>query len=399
MNETNHKKTIDRFAKKVVISKSDIAVLKAASNFTDSINAEWEYFYYHFYYDINVVGNYIQLKRVDENTNKSSDSINNCGNRGFLSHPIDEFAHFVSSKFNEKEFFSTFINERPKSSQADPFDIGNQSDNVAFLHAMGAAGEDESTSRQKFEEHLKKCFSEYLFIDHPQKSLFMLGIALHGIMDSFTPSHMGFQKYTEQDWGLHAQGDVVPFRDDVVQDRRAKKGQTVFFDPGQYAQGTSGEQFLASTKKGYNGNNHVNDKEFKMFRIFAEIGSLTNDIDVRAIIKGEKDFSETTTYKPKRDSDKILETSSLRKLNELLYNKTYPDSAFIYSDAAINTCAKVYEYLTKEKSITYEDYKNNEKRENVIDNAVNIWRDNYDEKKIKDVRTAHIQLKLYDKKK
>lgn len=399
MNETNHKKTIDRFAKKVVISKSDITILKAASNFTDSINAEWEYFYYHFYYDINVVGNYIQLKRVDENTNKSSDSINNCGNRGFLSHPIDEFAHFVSSKFQEKEFFSTFINERPKSSQIDPFDIGNQSDNVAFLHAMGAAGEDESTSRQKFEEHLKNCFSEYLFIDHPKKALFMLGIALHGIMDSFTPSHMGFQKYTEQDWGLHAQGDVIPFRDDEVKDYRAKKGQTVFFDPGQFALGTTGEQFLASTKKGYNSNDHINDKEFEMFRIFAEIGSLTDDVDIQAILNRKKDLSETITHNPKRDSQNVYETRSCRKLNEILNDKTFPDAAFIYSDAAINTCAQVYEYLIKEKNITYKDYKDNKKRNTIIDNAVNIWRINYDEEKINKVRTAHIKLKLYDKKK
>lgn len=397
MNETNHKKTIDRFAKKVFISKSDIAVLKAASNFTDSINAEWEYYYYHFYYDINIVGNFIQLKRVDENTNKSSDSINNCGNRGFFSHPIDEFAHFVSSKFKEKEFFSTFINERPKSSQIDLSDIGNQSDNVAFLHAMGAAGESESTSRQKFVEHLKNCFSEYLFIEQPKRALFMLGIALHGIMDSFTPSHMGFQKYSDQDWGLHAQGDVIPFRDDEVKDYRAKKGQTVFFDPGQFALGTTGEQFLASTKKGYNSNNHINDKEFEMFRIFAEIGSLTDDVDIQAILNKGKDLSEAIAYNPKRDSQNVYEPRSLRKLNEILINKTFPDAAFIYSDTAINTCAQVYEYLTKEKNNVYDDYKDKEKRKTVIDNALNIWRNNYDDKDLKMVRNHHLNQCFYKK--
>ena len=384
MNETNHKRVIEKFAEKAGIGKTEIAILKAASNYTDSINSEWKYFYYHFYYDIDITGNYISLKRVDENTNSSSDSINHCGNQSYFSHPTDELTYYLLSKFNEKEFFSTLIHERPRSPRHDMWDVGNQSDNVAFLHAMGAAGEDEKTSRTNFENHLKKCFAEYLFIEQPNTALFILGIALHGIMDSFTPSHMGFQKYTEQDWGLHAQGDVVPFEGDVVK-----------FDPGQISKAGLGESFLARTKKGYNSSDHINDKEFKMFKIFSEIAGLTSNSTIKSILDGTMDLSSTKVVRDDCGSHEEIEPRSLGRLNTILEeNKVvYDKKSFIFSNAAIDVCKQVFEYLSEQKKEIYSDYEKYKKgKETIIQKALNLWSNKYDSEDIKDTIKEQLQL-------
>ena len=234
MNEYNHHRIIERVASRIQQDSQDSSrhldetkkqILKEASNFTDDcLNAKSKYFFYRNYYTIKAQSNTIRLNRVDSNgygfstTNNSKQNINNSGEKlrdGSYSLGGD-WSHWT----DEKEFFSA-VNERRKSAHSDVFDTGNQSDNVAFLHAMGAEGETaedtgektedkDKTSRSIFESHLKKCFSEYLFLEDEEKALFVLGIAFHGIMDSFTPSHMGFQKYSEQDMGLHAQGDVIP---------------------------------------------------------------------------------------------------------------------------------------------------------------------------------------------
>lgn len=415
MNETNHKRII--YGLKI---NADFETLNEASKFTDSIKAADDYFYYHFYYDFNINGNTIQLIRVDE---KEKDafvkSMKKCGDKydsetnkyysdlsqkgRLVSSPNREW----STKLDKKEFFSTFINNRNKSEHFSFkdlktggnnsfLDVGNQSDNVAFLHAMAAVDEDAETAMTVFKTHLKKCFTEYLFILDPQKAQFVLGIALHGIMDSFTPSHMEFQNYAKQDWGLHAQGDVVPFTRDRVE-----------FDPGQAVKEEWYVQIFFDLKKDYNSDNHINDKEFEMFKIFTVIGALENDEEIKKINKGEYSLSESTSnYVANPATFETVETlgvepRSKHKLNDVLKTKNYSDNAYVFSNAAMDVCEKVYIFLSKTKSEikNYSDYKKkkNDAYDNpesnicttdtVIDAAIKIWEDKYNSKELQEIRT------------
>ena len=420
MNETNHKRVI--YGLKI---NADLKTLNAASKFTDSIKASDDYFYYHFYYDININGNTIQLIRVDEKEEAAfKKSMEKCGDKYDLEtrkyySDLSQKGRLVSSPnkewstaTNKKEFFSTFINNRNKSEQVSLkdlktggnnsiLDVGNQSDNVAFLHAMAAVDEDTETALSVFKEHLKKCFTEYLFILDPQKAQFILGIALHGIMDSFTPSHMGFQNYAKQDWGLHAQGDVVPFTGDRVE-----------FDPGQAIKEEWYVQIFCDLKKDYNSDNHINDKEFEMFKIFSVIGALEEDEEIEKINNGDYSLSENTSnYVVNPTTFETVETlgfepRSKHKLNEILTTKYYSDNAYVFSNAAIDVCEKVYSFLSKTKSEIkkYTDYKKKKNdsyddpksnictTDTVIDAAIKIWEEKYNSKEFQEVRTN-----LFDK--
>ena len=173
MNEYNHHRIIDRFSLGR-LSDEQKDLLENASDFTDSINAEWKYYFYHFYYDIEIKDNSavnegtITLSRVDEDQNVSAQSMRRCGNIDLsqvrpkdkalkeIRIPILIGSHDRETKvgekiyyntslpydsaFHEKEFFS-MINNREKSPKMNAVDIGNQSDNVAFLHAMSSKGE------------------------------------------------------------------------------------------------------------------------------------------------------------------------------------------------------------------------------------------------------------------
>lgn len=399
MNETNHKRVI--YGLNI---NADLETLNAASKFTDSIKASDDYFYYHFYYDINIHGNTIQLMRVDEKEKDAFEkSMEMCGDKYDLEtkeyySDLSQKGRLISSPnrewstaTNKKEFFSTFINGRNKSEKLivqdvigkkfselgnnSLMDVGNQSDNVAFLHAMAAVDEDTKTALSVFKEHLKKCFTEYLFILDPQKAQFILGVALHGIMDSFTPSHMGFQNYAKQDWGLHAQGDVIPFH-----------GDTVYFDPGQAAKESWLNQLFFDLKKDYNSDIHLNNQEFEMFKIYATIAGLDEDEEVKMVLDGETSLIdylslnmnpnvlgkiEMVTYEPR----------SRAKLNKILKYKLFRKTAFVYSDTAICVCKKVYEDLciAKSRIEDYKGYKNEKtvKKDNAIDAAINTWEEEY----------------------
>ena len=368
MNETNHKRVIDKFAKKVTISKNDVEILKAASDFSDSPNAEWKYYYYHFYYDINIIGDAILLKRVDENTNKSSESMNQCGNHGIYTDLHDDKRRYYDSWSNEKEFFSTFINGRKKSRKSDVEDIGNQSDNVAFLHAMGAEGEDFNTSLKEFENHLRRCFSEYLFIEQPKKALFMLGIAFHGIMDSFTPSHMYFQKYNEQNKGLHAQGDVLPI-DDNDKEMKDEKGNTILkFIPGQYNTFPNSQKFYAKYRIGFDDDNILNDLEYEMLRSFLIISKVSYKKDRKTLSVNE--INNLCSHFKKHDLP-------LKRINTVLSNGfSYGDGAFDYSNKAVDVMEKIYTMLSGErkKITTYQDFKNSKC---YCEKAIACWKEEF----------------------
>jgi hypothetical protein len=192
-------------------------ILFEANHFTDDyLNTPKNYYPYNNYYNKSKKNrNEISLKRVEfQSKNTAKRDMAKCDRE-------------ISKKFNQKDFFA-FINGLPCNPyKIEPFDTCNQSDNVAFLHAMRDKAESIESATKKFEEHLKTCFYEYLFREDFNESLFILGIALHGITDSFTPSHCQFQSFAKQNEayvGLsplgnimgswHAPGDMVPFRHD-----------------------------------------------------------------------------------------------------------------------------------------------------------------------------------------
>ena len=389
MNEYNHHRIIRKFIHDNKLPSNIYDIFIKASNFTDSINAEWKYFFYHFYYDIKIDNDFIELDRVDEDTNASSASM---GRSDTL---------LMNTWLSEKDFFST-INERPRSKQLDPFDIGNQSDNVAFLHAMGSVvckadgivirekdgiviREKPSRSEEVFVEHLKKCFAEYLFLENEDKALFMLGIAMHGMMDSFTPSHMNFQHYTNQDMALHAQGDVIPIKCFEIDGITIyNTDEPVRFIPGQFDKDKIGSKLLDKYKKGFNDNNQINAIEYEMLKIFLDISKLekggicVNQAELLASLKNKK----------------------LDEINMILSNYKYGNDAYIYGESAIQAMTSVYDFLSAERRnlpIDYKKYK--EEKEKILNDAIKKWENVYEREELKKLRDAHLSHDFYSKKK
>lgn len=71
--------------------------------------------------------------------------------------------------------------------------IGNQASEHAYLHAMNTDPNISTKDAQtKFENHLKTYLTNFVNNGY----LHDLGVAIHGITDSFCPSHMGFQYYS-----------------------------------------------------------------------------------------------------------------------------------------------------------------------------------------------------------
>ena len=380
MNEYNHHRIIDRFSSGR-LSDEEQKLLENASDFTDSINAEWKYYFYHFYYDIEIKDNSavnegtITLSRVDEDQNVSAQSMRRCGNIDLsqvrpkdkalkeIRIPILIGSHDRETKvgekiyyntslpydsaFHEKEFFS-MINNREKSPKMNAVDIGNQSDNVAFLHAMSSKGETPLLAKGVFKEHLKKCFLEYLFLEDEGLANFMLGIALHGIMDSFTPSHTAFQNYEQQDMAKHAQGDVIPFPGDVLE-----------FVPGQIDKDTFGAKLLDRYIKGFNDDESLNVIEYKMLYIYMSVFDISRG-------KALEELWES------------LKGKKRSQINQLLCGYKPGPKAYIYLNRALSTMCRVYVCLhgfRKNIAGDYERYKNESSA--IVQEACNIWDDEF----------------------
>lgn len=362
--------------------------LEAASDYADewSFNQDTDsFFFYNFYYNIELEGEKqknegsIVMKRADANYKKA-----------FIKCDLEDNA--VSTKPSKyKALFST-INNRAFWLKSDFFDKSNQSDCVAFLHAMAASVkqgsedymESPDAAKKEFIKHLKKCFSEYLLLNDDKKATFMLGIALHGIMDSFTPSHMDFQPYAIQDMAFHAQGDVIPFRND-----------SVCFEPGQYAQdgvATNGKSKIAARIKGYDGDNEINNKEFEMFKIFSAISGISENEIVQSIIDKRIDISDYKLVFATKNSTKPVKVKydSLKRLNDIIKvnNIKYSDTSYKYSDSAIEVVKEVFKTLCKiriQGDYNYEKYLNEIKEGNAVDAAIKLWEDKY--KELEKVRT------------
>lgn len=408
MNEYNHHRIIERFALNCGLDPSIKRIFIEASDFTDSISAKSDYFFYRNYYSIKAGTHIIRLNRVSRNgyvfSNKSKQNINNSGEK--LLNGTYSLGDVWSHWTDEKEFFSA-VNGRNKSAHFDELDTGNQSDNVAFLHAMGAVGEgDEGISRSIFKDHLKTCFAEYLFLEKEEDALFMLGIAFHGIMDSFTPSHMGFQKYTEQDMGLHAQGDVIPimgeFKDEKISKGNFSELEPIQFDPGQYSKEGIGTQFFIRSYKYFDGDGILNPVEYKMLRIFFYI----SDIEV----KYDKDWGGVGDVE---EFCKTFRGCKLKQINNILScgNYRYGPRSYAYSEAAIKVISETYKFLCQEKEKLCKNYSNYKDNKNIIvEAALNYWKSVYDGEEIvymvagkkekhsiQTIRKEHTKLSLYDK--
>lgn len=385
MNTYNHHRIIenavDRINKKYhgMISDDDIKILKDASDFTDDFAGEaklWkltptvltqkEFFFYHFYYDIKCDDGMIILKRSNRASYSYKTSLEKCDydEDEFLIKQIkydESHIPYTDFKLNYKKFYIT-INDFNADSNGgriqyytnDIFDSSNQSDCVAFLHAMGSKDEDVQTSKNVYLEHLTKCLIEFLFIKDKKEAMFMLGIALHSLMDSFTPSHTGFQKYTKQDMAKHAQGDVIPFENDKV-----------CFDPGQFgkdAVASCGKTALAAIKKGYNNDDRLNSTEYNMLKIFIDSYlDKDNDTDIKAIYDGSKDLS--LFY-----SKDYTELNSRNRLNYILKDREYKENAYDYSNNAIEVVVNMFLEMLKSKQRCFNNYENyKEEKKNLLD--------------------------------
>ena len=361
MNEYNHYRIIERVALDRGLDASIKKIFIEASDFTDffwspTISAKNKYYFYLYYYDITIKGtNAIKLNRITKNDYdlgirklKRNNSILCMEKSGEKLLDGSYSLEGWDPSHDEKEFFSSVNNRKrsPKEALVEIIgDTANQSDNVAFLHAMGAMDENKDDSRDEFVRHLKKCFSEYLFLEKEKDALFMLGIAFHGIMDSFTPSHMDFQKYSAQDMGLHAQGDVIPIMGKFDKDGKLIEGnfseqEEVIFDPGQFTKEILPLQLLYPFIKHFDDNDFVNPVEYKMLRVFFHI----SDIGVGY----GKDWASVG------DIDKFWKTfkgCTLKQIKEILRHGKYRygPKSYAYSEAAIRVISDIYKYLSKKR--------------------------------------------------
>lgn len=434
MNEYNHHRIIERVALDCGLDAPIKKIFIEASDFTDFFigvfdtekplqtwleTAKQKYYFYHFYYSINIENtNAIRLNRVTSNAfifgpNNSIICMERAGEKELDGkYSLEEW----SKKSNEKEFFSS-VNDRGYSPQSDLGDTANQSDNVAFLHAMGAEGETAGdtggttegkgkTSRSIFEDHLKKCFAEYLFLEKEEEALFMLGIAFHGIMDSFTPSHMGFQKYTEQDMGLHAQGDVIPImgrfdNNGRLLDGNSTEKEIIRFDPGQFTKEILRNQLICIYKKRFGGNENafVNPVEYRMLKLFFYISDI--QVDYGNVWDGVGDIEYFW---------QMFRECTIKQINDFIGNGNYRygPMSYVYSEASIKVISDIYKFLYEKRKVckNYSEYKNN--KQGILDDAIKYWIKIYDgvegikvnncetEFSMKDIRDKHTILYLKD---
>lgn len=360
---------------------------------TDTFTED-EFFFCHFYYNIECKNNVIELSRSGRNDYSFDNKMDNCDSiRDGKLHKAKEFYTFINDFFQGDDR-TQYLKGKGKNKS-------NRSNCVAFLHAMGAelgetVSETPSLSRTFFEEHLRKCFAEYLFLKDEAEALFMLGIAMHGIMDSFTPSHMGFQHYSDQDKNLHAQGDIVPIRCNSTQAEQ-HVGATVQFNPGKstYKESriidfTSTERSIGKTIDSVIGRDYISSQfkgviEYCMLKIFLYISKIRNK-RTKELIANKENIEQFW---------KSLNGKSLQQVNNILLDYEYSDDSYIYSDSAKKTMINIYNHLSQKRCDCQNSYQHYKEAKKSIQTAVDFWKNEYD--KIQTIRDEHINLHLYDK--
>lgn len=417
---STRKRTKSTVEKVVAVTKNIAAFANPILNVIDVDNyTQDDFFFYHFYYDIVCEDGAISLKRSARDDYNYKESLKRC----------DYDKNIIKTT---KQFF-TVINCYSETPEGDDraiylkdtkFDSSNQSDCVAFLHAMGAEDEIPKKSENVFREHIRRCLSEFLFLKDKKEAFFMLGIALHGIMDSFTPSHTGFKKYALQEMSLHAQGDVIPFikreynycienndnkadssklskkfgdiPDDlkkyfVADEGYSEKKDVVSFEPGQYSKDveTDSKVRLAAIIKQYNNDNHLNIIEYEMLKIFIDSYlDKKNDNDIKSLYEGKCDLS----YSYWTGGDPQFESCSKLKLNEILKKKEYEDDAFIYAESAINVIQNIYIRFLMERQKCLNNYDEYKK---IKGNISSIFTSYWENKYVKIQTHIASKIKLY----
>lgn len=87
---------------------------------------------------------------------------------------------------------------------------GNQFSSKAYYHAMKTSEKiSEQAARDRFKQHLTENFIMFLTKKETNHidAIYALGIAIHGIVDSFCPGHKGFQYYSLANFSEHAKQD------------------------------------------------------------------------------------------------------------------------------------------------------------------------------------------------
>lgn len=415
MNEYNHHRIIERFAAACDLEESVKNIFKKSSDFSDSISAKEDYYFYRNYYSIKNNNNTIILSRVKENGGGAQNhSINNMKSAGEKKANGDYWLNGWNTLTDEKEFF-TSVNGKKESKIYDVLDVANQSDNVAFLHAMSSKNEDVSVARQYFMGHLEKCFYEYLFLKNEEDALFALGVAFHGIMDSFTPSHTGFQNYCNQSMAIHAQGDVIPIRGSFIEEEGSGplfvKGseqdeEQLVFIPGQYNKEKGKAQLFCNLAKGYNDNESLNDIEYEMLKVFIIISDITliTDGTRLTVSNGKVDINRTNFFW------NSFRGNSLSQINEILSSSyKYGEESYIYAETLISLLKSIYEKLSecririhKGGNNSYNRYKELKQSTNVRTGevlfALRLWQDAY-EKLHNENQTTNNPQNVYSKSK
>lgn len=426
MNEYNHHRIIARFAAEIKQTVKDVGLVekikqtfKEASDFSDNAtDAKGKYYFYSFFYNVEVDRNNknkIKLNRISNNgyfVNNTINVMENCGEKEIEKvESIQAFKYNLKEWFtwtDEKEFFSS-VNGRKKSGHwhgDDKYDLSNQSDNVAFLHAMGSSDDkDEAISKDVFIKHLRKCFSEYLFLENEDEAFFMMGVAMHGIMDSFTPSHMGFRKYSEQDHDLHAQGDVIPikgvFDGEELISCAEDDYEPMYFDPGQDEKCHWRNEVLRVLGIiHFDKGDYINLEEYYMLRVFFYVGAISFWNEGKKCPLDSEQIE--SLWGKMRDERKRTKTK--KEINDIILHGRYcyGEEAYIYSESAINVMVDVFNDLFEKRKEVFSEkpgqryIKYLEIKDDAVSGAIERWTEVYDGKKMSKVREEHLKKKLYE---
>lgn len=137
---------------------------------------------------------------IEENTPNPEENIQNPEENPNPVNPSEDLPWNKTTHYNILDFVAKkvgFTQEelsilKDVNDWCDSFLNKNQLPSRAYLHAMNTDPNlSVNEAQKKFEDHLKDHFIDYIVEQRIDK----LGIALHGIADSFCPSHTGFQYF------------------------------------------------------------------------------------------------------------------------------------------------------------------------------------------------------------
>ncbi len=87
-----------------------------------------------------------------------------------------------------------------------------QEANLSYLHAMRAPGQSAEEAQRLMNDFISKKVADYKRLMSEGKTddaYFALGMAMHPIMDSTSPSHKGFQEWRTKNIIPHSQAEKI----------------------------------------------------------------------------------------------------------------------------------------------------------------------------------------------